>query len=442
MAIENTTLSGSSVGGYMARETTIGKLPADATIDWYEMDVTAWGETGAKTNTEREKQQNVSRQYGNSTIVGFDYAAAYNNKMRPSNNRMALESFLFAAPNARPAAKVSLAAGDATITLTGTVAYLNVTAYTFTAANGFIPGNWIAVGSDTATKRFGKQFYAEIVAVTSKRLTFGRTSQTLTADAGTGKSIEIFMGLLYRNEKEVADIVCTSFTIKRLLGIIDGNQEAQNIEGCIGNSLKLSMGTEKPFAVDMSYMAICDMDIEDDSQLTTGTIVPKEIEDAFNTSSDMYQSMITVFNDDGTVAGEQLFGIVTNSELELNNNMKAAKGHTREGGKVKAGGHNLTPGPLDVTGKIDLFFNTIKTIALIKRGAPVGYHAIAARNNKGIVVDMPNFRMSDGMVNVPAEEEVTIPITAEAGEGRLGSTVGFIYFDELPNSLMPSMDCN
>lgn len=437
-----TTVSGSEVGGYIAEETSITVLPANPT--WHELDVESWGDTGSKVNLERNKRHNASRQNARPTVNGFDYLAGWNNKLRPTNNQLALRSFMFADYRARSNNKINFANGDVALSVAanGVATLTSTTASNFTEANGFVVGNWIGCFSDTATNAFSKQFYGRICEVVSNKvIRLDRVTTPLVNDAGAGISLEMYVGKFIRNEKELARIQETSFTLKRTLGVYDGNMQSQHIEGCVGSQFKVNAPTDKAVACELNYIAICDMNIEDDTSLTSANTVNYTIEDAFNTSSDIYQSKITMM-EDNLPSASQIFGIVMNSEFTISNNLKAVKGHTFDAGKARPGGFNISAGSFDVDGKIDVYLNTVVTNDKIKDGANLAYHLILSRKGTAFILDIPDLMAGNGLFNVPTDEEVTIPLDSMASECEDGYTIGMIFFDGLPESASPTTNCN
>jgi len=436
------TVSGSSVGGYIAEEDTIGVLPATPT--WHELDVETWGETGGKVNVERNKRHSASRQNSRPTISGFDYLAGWNNKMRPTNNQLSLKSFLFADYRARANSKIDFPAGDISIAVAAdNIVTVTAAASTdFTEANGFVPGNWIACFSDDPLKRLAKEFFGRIKEVTdTSNIVLDRVTTPLTADAGAGIAVEMHIGKFIRNEKDIALIQENSLTLKRTLGMYNGLPQSEHVEGLVGTQFKINAPSEKPVSCELSYIAICDMKIPNDTDLTAANTVNYIPEDAYNTSSDVYQSMITIY-EDGAPITDQIFGIVTTSEFTISNNLKAKKGHTRDAGKAKPGGFGVSTGSFDVDGKIDVYLSTVATDDLVKAGANVAYHLITSRKGSAYILDVPDIMNGNGLYNIPADEEVTIPLDAMASECSEGYTVGMIFFDGLPDSASPETDCN
>lgn len=437
------TVSGSQVGGYMAREECLTKLPNNPI--WYEMDVETWSDTGSKINLERNKRHNASRQNSRPTVSGFDYLAGYSNKLRPSNNDLAFESLMYADFRARPNPRIMFGAGDLALTVndeTNIVTLKSTNFVGFRDVNGFHEGTWIGLFSDDATNHFSKQFFGRVCEVVSNNeIRLDRVSTPLVDDAGVGLTIEMHVGRLIRNEKELELIKETSVTIKRTLGTYDGKMQSQNIEGCVASQLKISAPVDKPVSCEFNYIAVCDMNNTEDVSLTAANTEGYVIEDAFNTSSDIYQSVVTMMDEDGP-ATDQIIGIVMNAEISINNNLKAVKGHTIDAGKSRPGGFSVSAGSFDVDGKIDIYLNTVANNDTVKEGSNLAYHLILARKGEAFILDVPDLMAGNGIFNVPAEEEVTIPLDGMASECKNGYTVGLIFFENLPDSAMPTTNCN
>lgn len=104
------------------------------------------------------------------------------------------------------------AAGDITATGTG----LASTALDFTTLN-LVPGQWVKVGGTAAGDKFatvGNNDWARIVALTAHAITFDNRPSGWAVDAGTGKTIKVWVSDYLRN-----GVTPTSLTIEK--GFLD-----------------------------------------------------------------------------------------------------------------------------------------------------------------------------------------------------------------------------
>ena len=111
------------------------------------------------------------------------------------------------------------ASADINLAVVSGVPSLVATAADFTTLPGLIPGLWVFIGGDAAGTTFANNVgYARIKSIAAKAIVFDDTTFTPATEAGTGKTIRLFVGTVIRNEKTPSLIKRRSYNIERQLG--------------------------------------------------------------------------------------------------------------------------------------------------------------------------------------------------------------------------------
>ena len=128
------------------------------------------------------------------------------------------------------------ASDDCTLTNPGTsYPVLGATAKNLTQL-GLTPGEWIIIGGDSAAFQFGtaaNNCWARVLSVSATQIVLDKTSATIVTDAGAGKTIQIFLPRLFRNEVTLALRTQVLFQLERLLGSDGSGTIAQYVTDAI-----------------------------------------------------------------------------------------------------------------------------------------------------------------------------------------------------------------
>lgn len=301
---------------------------------------------------------------------------------------------------------------------------------------GLTAGEWIFVGGDTVAECFTQTSstnlpgYARVLTVTDSVLTLDDTTWTPQTDAGTAKTISVFIGTYIRNEPLPDDIVTRSYNIERQLGKDSNGTQAQYLEGAIANEFKLNMPDKDKLNADLTFVAMSDSTRTGLEGLKIGTRVPAPGEPAYNTSLDLYRVRMAI-HDDTEMNTSALFAFVTQADLSITNNAAQV---TALG---NLGGIDVSVGNFDASGTLTALFSSVEAIRAIRNNADVSFNVIAARANGGFVFDMPLLGLGGGRLAVELNNPITIPLTSDGAENESGYTLSSTWFPYLPSVAMP-----
>lgn len=323
-----------------------------------------------------------------------------------------------------PSGDIDVVAGTDTVTFTvdttdATTLDLNV-------------GEWVFWGGDeTATQLVDNgPGYARILSVDAGNIICDRTDWNPVNETGTGLTVQLFFGKFIRNE-ESANIVRRTTQFESQLGEDDDGVQSQIIIGGFGNEATLNVPLKDKMTMDLSW--VC-MDIEGRPGATgikPGTRVSAPCEDFFNTSTDVYVNKIYV-HDDTTTNPDAMFGLFTEATININN------GVTPNEAITVRGAFEASTGNFEVSATGTAYFTTVEIFDAIAASSDVGWYLIAARENGGIIWDMPLGGASGGMIEGEKGSAITVPIEFEAAASCNGYTLGISYLSYLPDAAMPT----
>ncbi len=320
--------------------------------------------------------------------------------------------------------------GDLDVTIgTGTVS-LESTTLDFTGLNLNV-GEWIFIGGDTTATQFvDNQGYARISEINTNELVLDETTFTATAETGTGLTVQLFFGVVIRNEESSSLIVRRSYNVERQLGSDDNGVQSEYLTGAIPNEFTLNIPQADKLNADLSFVAMDSEQRDGSTGVKSGTRIGSECEDAFNTSSDIYRIHLAVHDDDSTTP-EALFGYVSEATITINNNVTANKA------VAVLGAFDATAGDFEVGGSITAYFTEVAAIQAVRNNSDVALNFIAASNNIGVVYDIPLISLGGGRLSVEKDSAITIPVDmAAAADCDTGYTLLTTTFAYLPDLAM------
>lgn len=152
------------------------------------------------------------------------------------------------------------ASGDATIDVSQALPALVTTTKDLTQL-GVIPGEIIYIGGDGATFGFVNAVnngWARVKSVTTNRMVLDKTAGIMVTDAGTGKTLRLFLGRVLKNEVG-ADIVRTTLQLERQLGASDTAQptqiQSEYLVGAVANEFEMNINTADKITANLSFIA-------------------------------------------------------------------------------------------------------------------------------------------------------------------------------------------
>lgn len=319
--------------------------------------------------------------------------------------------------------------GTSAIALNGNLARLTDSAKDMTTL-GLIVGEWVYLGADTASQRFANNGgFARVSAIATGYLEFDKTSWDAQAETGTGKTIRLWLGLVLKNEVDPTLIKRRTYQLERFLGYADdaGSQPmAEYVTGMVANELTINVTQADKITVDLTFVGLDHEILGGDTALkSAGNEVEAPGEEALNTSNDFSRLMIgAVSTDDSYVT--PWFAFVTDMTLTINNNAAPLKAIG------VMGGFDLSAGTFEIGGSAEAYFGDTNGLQAVRNFNDVTLDFAVAKNNAGIVWDIPLLSFGDGRLNVEQDQAIKMPLENSAAESAYGHTLLMQRFAYLP----------
>lgn len=324
------------------------------------------------------------------------------------------------------------ASGDLTLATISAQIALESTALDFTTL-GLLEGGWVWVGGDTTASTFatGQGGLARIAlaGIAAHVLTFDKVSWTsLANDTGTGKTIQVFMADILRNEPLPADILFKSYQIERTLGLDADGTMSEYLVGSLCSDLSINMTQADKINVDIGVIS-CDNEQRTGAIGIKGGTRPNDTpESAINTSSDLKRVNLALVSANASVL--PLFAFATDVGLTINNNVTPNKA------LAVLGAFNMSAGEFDVDGKLTVYFADITAVQAVRNNSDVTLDLFTAKDNQGQVFDLPLIALGNGLLGVEANKPITLPLDTSASVSPFGYTMSYSKFGYLPNVAM------
>lgn len=295
---------------------------------------------------------------------------------------------------------VQAGSGDVDVTVTGGVAVLGSSTLDFTDL-GLVPGEWLFIGGDATAEKFAtaaNNGFARVASVTANALTLDRQPGTMVTDAGTGKTIRLFIGHVIKNESDPNLIKMRSYQLERSLG----SAGYEYVLGCVANTMEIKVTTADKVVVDFGFVGI---DGETAGSAKSGTRPDIAEEDAFNSSSDF--SRLRMLNENTAAT---LFTYLTELNVTINNNVTPSKSIGT------LGAFDVTAGDFVAAGSVTAYFSSTDAVAAVRNNHDISLDFAMVKNNAGWVFDIPLITLGDGRAQVEKDTEIKLPLTMEGAE--------------------------
>lgn len=336
-------------------------------------------------------------------------------------------------------------ADDLGVDVSGTLPALTSTVFDFTTL-GLVPGEWVYVGGDAASNSFivtslingtavaVNNGFKRVRSIAANLLTFDKSDHPMVAETlAGGEQVQIWLPRTIKNETG-ASIVRRSYQLERTLGKpqeASPNDQSEYLVGAVPNELEISVPQADKMTANMSFVATDNEQRTDTDGLKGGTRVALEESDAINTSSDFSRIKLAQVVD-GDAAPTPLFAFATEMTLTVNNNVSPNKAIG------VLGAFEVTAGTFTVSGELTVYLADIAAVSAVRNNADITFDMAIAKNNTGIVMDVPLIALGDGRATVEQDAAITLPLTLDAATGakidaNLDYTLMFCYFDYLPS---------
>jgi hypothetical protein len=308
------------------------------------------------------------------------------------------------------------------------------TGYSF-HETGLIVGEWLYLGSDTASQRFANNTgYARISFISDQLIRFDKTTWAPAAETGTGKDIQIYVGDTIKNEKDPDLIITRYYEFERTLGSDGDGIQTEYLTRAVANEFTLNIplpeGEEAKLNADVTFVA---GDAEQRTGLEgrkAGTFIAAPGEDAINTANNILRMRLAVI-DPATSRPSPLFAYIVEGNLSINNNVTPVKA------VGTLGSIDVNVGDFDVGGELTAIFSTVLATRAVRNNADVTFDLIAAAGNAGFVYDIPLLSLGGGNLEVEPGVEVRVPLELNGAENPNEYTMLYTSWAYLPTLAMP-----
>lgn len=322
--------------------------------------------------------------------------------------------------------------GDLTMTAAADGVTLGTTAKDLTQL-GLNVGEWIHVGGDETAEQFSTALtgYARVKSVATNAMVLDETTFTPATNTGSGKTVRLYFGKYIRNEKDPTLIVEKTIQLERTLGNDGDGVQSEYLTGAYANEMTLNIPMEDKATVDVGFVAMNNEQRDGTDGVKDGDRIDAIAADAYNTSSNVFRSRVAVRDPGGTINNAALFGYVSEAGVTINN------GVSKLGAVGVFGGFAASFGDFAVSGSLEAYFTTVAAVQAVRNSANLEYNVILAKDNAGMVWDMPLLGVGGGRPNVEKDQPVKLPLDSEVAENEYGYTLSLTHFAYLPTVAMP-----
>jgi len=312
---------------------------------------------------------------------------------------------------------------------------------------GLIPGEFIYVGGDGATKKFFNAVnngFARVKSVTATVITLDKTESTMVADDGTidgaggaGQLIRIFCGRVLKNETGSL-ITRRTYHLERELGAPDDEEpaeiQAEYLEGAVPNEITFNFSTADKLTADLTFVAGDSATVAGDVALRSaaGTVVTVTESDAFNTSSNVVRVNMHVISSTDA-APTPLLGFFEEFTIAISNGVTPNKAI----GTI--GAFDVSTGNFTVNGSATGYFADVASKAAVEGNSDVTMDVQVVKDNAGITLDIPLIALGGGLLSIESDQPIKVPLNHEAASGaavdaNMDHTLLMVHWDYLPDA--------
>ena len=327
---------------------------------------------------------------------------------------------------------------DATITTpAGALPQLNATTKDLTDLNLTV-GSWVVVGGDLSANQFdtdGANFIGRVYSISADAIVFDKSNKTIAADAGTGKTIRIFIADMLKNEADPDLIESSAYQFERTGGEDADGVVSQYFISMQPTTCTINLPVSAFVAATYNYQGEGSEGRDGSEGLKAGTRPNVTSERPFTTTSSMIVSAIQPYSA-ADAFPSPYFTYVQDAAVTIDNSVGEVFAHTSLAAIENPEGSFVVNGTLTTMLRTDNRY-----LDAIREGTDATYHAIwASVDNLGLVMDLPLVTLSGGEAEVADSDVVKISTTFNASasrhDGNDSYTIAFNYFNYIPDALV------
>ncbi|RVD44212.1 hypothetical protein EN742_02995 [Mesorhizobium sp. M4A.F.Ca.ET.020.02.1.1] len=277
---------------------------------------------------------------------------------------------------------------------------------------GLRVGQWLKIGGTATGDKFATAAcngFARIIAIAANAITLDNLPTGWTTDAGTGKTIKVFVGDSIKN-----GVSTISQTLER--GFLD-----QSVPTYIA---------QRGMVVDQGVFNFATKQIAK-YNLTFGGMTGAESTTSLDASPDAATTnaiMAAAVNvgriaENGTIVGGPNF--IESVDMTIKNNLRMIGGIRSDG---LVGAEDIGKGSVDVTVAMSTYFGNDTLLAKLFAGTATNINLRIAKNSQAMIWAVPRLTLTGGQTNATAKNTDTkLPLNAEASYDSL--TVSHVLLD-------------
>lgn len=306
---------------------------------------------------------------------------------------------------------------------------------------GLEPGDWIWVGGDVALEAFdgaNNAGWARISTIVATDIFLDITDSTWTNETpNASATVQIFFGNTLNNDPlgvEGANFNRRTYQLERTLGADDTAMPAQlqseYLTGSVPNEMTMNIPATSKVTMDLGFISKDHETRDGATGEKAGTRPTLADVAAFGTTGDVNRIKLNVVDGlDSNPAA--LFSFIQELSININNNVEPNKAVS------VLGAFEVSTGQFGVSGSLTAYFTKNSALDSIRNNDSIAVNAQLARDNKGLVVDIPNATLAGGPPSVELNAPITLPLTFDAfKDSTLGYTMSMQEFEYLPTVAM------
>lgn len=328
-------------------------------------------------------------------------------------------------------------ADDMSIDATGSLPALVSKTVDFTQTE-LIPGEWIWIGgkNDDPASRFASEEnngFKRIKTILQQRLIFDKSEKPMVADTGSGKSLQVFFGRVFKNELGTL-VKRRSYQFELTLGSPDTEHpdqlQSQYLTGAVANELTINIAQADKITAELAFVASKTEQRTAAQGLKPGKREEPTEQPGFNTSKDFQRIKLSEYIP-GNASPNPLFTFLSDITLTLNNNVTPLKA------VGVLGAFDTSAGTLEIGGNLTAYFATVEALNAVDNNIDTTFDIFVLQENAGFVIDLPLVTLGDANLTPEENEAIKLPLTMTAATGskldrNLDYTIMFVFFDYLP----------
>lgn len=317
------------------------------------------------------------------------------------------------------------ATGDITINAGGN---LTSTALDFTTL-GLTVGQWIFIGGDTTITQFATladRGYARVITIAANLLTLDKRSNVFVADAGTGKTIDIYFGRFVRNVAvDHADYLTRYHQLEAAYNDLNSSPGVDEYEYAKANlldelSFNLAVGELATMSVGMIGTDCAPPSTTRATNANT-PLVPRRTA-AFSPTSDIARLRMAAVDDSGIATDFKTLAFT------IRNNISPEKVLARLGAAY------VNTGLFEIDIEATVIFTNSTVPTAVRDNRTIGFDMALRNGDGGFVLDMPEGTLSTADKEMPRNESINLQGTIMAHQSdTFGYSLGVSLFPFVPS---------